>query len=76
MASPDLIWLIIKDNSSFLVKRNGVQFSREPNNLTNKNSFKYSGLANTKAIGVSASGKGVAVSIKTKLVLHLQLFQC
>lgn len=46
--SADLVWLLVRNNSSFLVKRNGAQFSSEPNNLTNKHSFKYSGLANGK----------------------------
>jgi large subunit ribosomal protein L28e len=47
-ASSDLIWLLVKNNNKFLVKRNGnsnasVTFSSEPNNLYNLNSFKYSG---------------------------------
>lgn len=46
--SDDLIWLLIKNNNKFLVKRNGnnnnsVQFSSEGNNLYNLNTFKYSG---------------------------------
>lgn len=47
--SADLIWLLVKDNNSFLVKRNGVEFSRESGNLRNVNAFKYSGLAKNKA---------------------------
>ena len=46
--SADLVWAIIKNNNSFLVKRQNVQFSSEPANLKNVNSFKYSGLANYK----------------------------
>lgn len=46
--SADLVWAIIKNNNSFLVKRQNVQFSAEPANLMNLNSFKYSGLANYK----------------------------
>ncbi|KAF9026255.1 60S ribosomal protein L28 [Haplosporangium bisporale] len=46
--SADLTWLLIKNNNSFLIKRSGVQFSAEAGNLLNKNSFKYSGLANNK----------------------------
>lgn len=43
-----LVWEIVKRNNSFLVKEFGnntqsVQFSREPNNLYNLNSYKYSG---------------------------------
>ncbi|KAJ0576513.1 putative ribosomal protein L28e [Helianthus annuus] len=42
------IWEIVKKNSSFLVKEFGngtqsVQFSKEPNNLYNVNSYKHSG---------------------------------
>ncbi|ORX89535.1 ribosomal protein L28 [Basidiobolus meristosporus CBS 931.73] len=68
--SADLTWLLVKDNSSFLVKRNGVQFTTEPNNLTNLNSFKYSGLANNKVVGVTAapSGKGVVLTTKKQSV--------
>ena len=43
-----LIWEMVKKNNCFLVKEfgrgnAGVQFSKEPNNLFNLNSFKYSG---------------------------------
>lgn len=43
-----LIWEIVKKNNAFLVKQyssgtNKVVFSREPNNLYNLNSYKYSG---------------------------------
>lgn len=43
-----LIWEIVKKNNCFLVKEFGrgsasVQFSKEPNNLYNLNSFKHSG---------------------------------
>ncbi|CAG8727680.1 10804_t:CDS:2, partial [Acaulospora morrowiae] len=64
--SADLIWAIVRDNNSFLVKRNGAQFTFEPNNLTNLNSFKYSGLANKKTIGISSApdNRGVVVTSK------------
>ncbi|KAF9911052.1 hypothetical protein EC991_004925 [Linnemannia zychae] len=70
--SADLTWLLIKNNNSFLVKRSGVQFSSEAGNLLNKNSFKFSGLANKKTIDIAAaaSGRGVVVSTpKTKVTL-------
>ena len=46
--SDDLIWLLVKNNNRFLVKRNGnntssITFSSEANNLYNLNTFKYSG---------------------------------
>ena len=45
--SDDLIWLLVKNNNRFLVKRNGnnnnsVQFSSEPNNLYNLNKLIFS----------------------------------
>ncbi|KAG0048030.1 hypothetical protein BGZ83_006955 [Gryganskiella cystojenkinii] len=64
--SADLTWLLIKNNNSFLVKRNGVQFSREAGNLLNKNSFKFSGIANKKTIDIQAAERGVVVSTNKK----------
>ncbi|KXS10175.1 hypothetical protein M427DRAFT_139944 [Gonapodya prolifera JEL478] len=52
--SADLVWLIIRKNNSFLVKRNGIVLSREPGNLTNTHSFSASGLANPKVLGLLA----------------------
>ena len=65
MASQDLQWLLLRNNSSFLVKRDGAQFTREPNNLTNINSFKFSGLANNETLGLSVA----SVKDKKKIVL-------
>ncbi|CAG8550565.1 3493_t:CDS:2 [Funneliformis mosseae] len=64
--SDDLIWLLLRNRNSFLVKRNGAEFTSEPNNLTNLNSFKYSGLANSKAIGVTAGPDDRGVAVVTK----------
>ncbi|KAI9104859.1 ribosomal L28e/Mak16 [Phlyctochytrium arcticum] len=66
--SGDLIWLLTRDTSSFLVKRNGVRLSREPGNLLNVNSFKYSGLAQRKSIHVASSEKGAALVLKKNRV--------
>ncbi|GJJ78342.1 large subunit ribosomal protein L28e [Entomortierella parvispora] len=66
--SADLTWLLIKNNNSFLVKRSGVQFSREAGNLLNKNSFKFSGIANKKTIDIQAAERGVVVSTKNNKV--------
>ncbi|KAI8914838.1 hypothetical protein PhCBS80983_g00773 [Powellomyces hirtus] len=71
--SSDLIWLLTRDQSSFLVKRNGIQLTREPGNLLNLNSLKYSGLAQRKSIhiGAAESGKGVTVvTQKTSVPFH------
>ncbi|TGJ86111.1 hypothetical protein E0Z10_g2654 [Xylaria hypoxylon] len=66
--SADLVWEIVRSNNSFLVKRKasgGVQFSRDSLNLTNKNSRKWAGFVNDKAIGVAPADKeGVKVLSK------------
>ncbi|XP_022326128.2 large ribosomal subunit protein eL28-like [Crassostrea virginica] len=66
MASPDLQWLIIRNNSSFLLKGNGQTYSREPNNLKSLNSFRYNGLVHKKTVGVvpAKDGKGVVLITK------------
>ena len=59
-----LVWACIRDNNSFMYKRGreastgAVKFSSEPGNVMNVSSFKYSGLANSKAIGVQAKAGG------------------
>ena len=64
-ASADLQWLLLKDNTSFLVKKNGVQFTKEPNNLMNVNTFKFSGLCNNKTVGVAVNTEGkIEVALK------------
>merc|ERR1712045_1032630 len=67
--SAELCWSIIRKNSCFLKKSHGLTLSKEPNNLTGINSFKYNGLVNRKTVGVDAAptGKGVVLAIrKTK----------
>merc|ERR1712194_38505 len=68
--SADLVWQCVRNNSSFLKVRrcgsNKQMFTAEPNNLTNLNRFKDSGLANTKAVGLVAdSVKGVHMTTKS-----------
>lgn len=68
MASQDLQWLLVRSNSSFIIKQKGIGriFSREPANLTQLHSYKYSGLVNAKSVAVEApaSGKGVVITTK------------
>ncbi|KAI2791586.1 putative 60S ribosomal protein L28e [Penicillium oxalicum] len=67
--SNDLIWQITRNQNAYLVRRNtggGSQFSRDPLNLVNKHSFKYSGFANNKAIGVQSDDNGNVVVITKK----------
>lgn len=61
--SSALIWHLVRDNNSFLVKRErtsragSVQFSSEPGNVLSVNTYKYSGLANEKSIDVTSDLK-------------------
>ncbi|SPO49083.1 related to 60S ribosomal protein L28 [Moesziomyces antarcticus] len=68
MASQDLQWLLVRNNSSFIVKQKGLgrTFSREPRNLVQLHSYKYSGVVNAKAVGIEAtkSGKGIVLTTK------------
>jgi large subunit ribosomal protein L28e len=64
--SAELTWAIIKNNSSFLIKRNGLVFSTERGNLRNENYFKHNGLVNQKAVDISAGkDKSIVVSFKS-----------
>ena len=65
-----LIWEMVKKNNCFLVKQFGrgtasVQFSKEPNNLYNLNSYKHSGLANKKTVTIQPLGKDQGVLLAT-----------
>ncbi|KAF5385128.1 hypothetical protein D9615_000979 [Tricholomella constricta] len=67
--SSDLQWLLLRKNNSFMVQRvvEGPVFSKEPGNLRNLHSFKYSGLANPKTIDVADSPEGIQITTrKTK----------
>ncbi|KAL0262243.1 hypothetical protein SLS55_003682 [Diplodia seriata] len=59
--SADLVWEVTRNTSAFLLKRKqagGVQFSRDPLNLTNKHARKYEGFVNDKAYGIQPSKNG------------------
>ncbi|KAI0005564.1 ribosomal L28e/Mak16 [Russula compacta] len=66
--SSDLEWLLLRRNNSFIVKRapDGPIFSKEPGNLVNIHSQKYSGLANAKTIGVKPSANGIVITHRKK----------
>ncbi|KEY67307.1 hypothetical protein S40285_00464 [Stachybotrys chlorohalonatus IBT 40285] len=67
--SQDLVWEIVRHNHAFLVKskRNGgIQFSRDPLNLTNINTRKHAGFVNDKAVGVLPNEKGGVTVISKK----------
>jgi len=64
--SADLQWMILRNNSCFLLRNQGTTFTKEPLNLTGRHSFKNCGLINKKAVGVTAdpTGKGVVLTTK------------
>ncbi|KAB2576947.1 Ribosomal protein L28e [Lasiodiplodia theobromae] len=66
--SADLVWEVTRNTSAFLLKRKqagGVQFSRDPLNLTNKHARKYEGFVNDKAYGIQPTENGgVQLTIK------------
>ncbi|CAM9363938.1 unnamed protein product [Ectocarpus fasciculatus] len=70
--SDALVWQLIKNNNSFLVKRertnrsNQVMFSKESGNLMNVNTFKYSGIANSKTVGIDTSDKTITMTLKVR----------
>uniref|UniRef100_M4BH84 Ribosomal eL28/Mak16 domain-containing protein n=1 Tax=Hyaloperonospora arabidopsidis (strain Emoy2) TaxID=559515 RepID=M4BH84_HYAAE len=64
MSCDTLTWLLTKNNSSFLLKRNGSEFAREKFNLLNRNCRKYSGLAATRAVDLSLADKKVMLTTK------------
>ncbi|KAF9055816.1 ribosomal L28e/Mak16 [Panaeolus papilionaceus] len=71
--STDLQWLLLRNNNSFIVKRvpEGPVFSKEPGNLRNLNSHKFSGLANSKTIHVAEEAGAVKIyTRKTKASPH------
>ncbi|RMZ83803.1 hypothetical protein DV738_g1006, partial [Chaetothyriales sp. CBS 135597] len=66
--SSDLLWEIVRNQNAYLVKSRaagGVQFSRDPLNLTNQHSKKHAGFINDKAVAVLDNGKG-GVVLQTK----------
>ena len=68
-----VVWQLTKKYSSFLVKSNGQQFTRDPLNLTGLHNASQSGLTNEGTIGLSAvkaKGKKGTKSVVTLLQRH------
>jgi len=74
--SNELIWGIVRDTSCHVLRRKqsgtsgmgkrGAEFTLEPSNLTGFNSWKYSGLANSKTIELTSAGdSGVVLTTKS-----------
>eukprot|EP00009_Paramoeba_aestuarina_P002097 CAMPEP_0201514444 /NCGR_PEP_ID=MMETSP0161_2-20130828/6279_1 /ASSEMBLY_ACC=CAM_ASM_000251 /TAXON_ID=180227 /ORGANISM="Neoparamoeba aestuarina, Strain SoJaBio B1-5/56/2" /LENGTH=146 /DNA_ID=CAMNT_0047910997 /DNA_START=241 /DNA_END=681 /DNA_ORIENTATION=+ len=60
-ASAHLQWLLLRKHNSFMIKKDGITFSREQNNLTNNHSFTSSGLVHQASTGVNVNSKGRVV---------------
>ncbi|BFZ59435.1 hypothetical protein YB2330_000444 [Saitoella coloradoensis] len=68
--SADLCWEVVRDQSSYLVKRpNLAPMSRDPFALTNFHSYKYSGV-NDKAVAVQVAPSGKGVQVTSKITKH------
>lgn len=69
---PMLMWSVLRQHSSFTIKTAHRQFTREPGNLLNVNSFKYSGLAHAQTIDVrpAPTGKGVQMTVTRKAAVN------
>ncbi|XP_059178615.1 large ribosomal subunit protein eL28-like [Physella acuta] len=66
MASADVAWLILRNNSSTLLKRSRQNMSLESNNLKSRNSFRYNGLIHRKTVGVEPTKDGKGVVLVTR----------
>ncbi|CCI43390.1 unnamed protein product [Albugo candida] len=64
MSNDSLTWLLTKNTSSFLIRRNGNEFAKEKFNLMNRNCRKYSGLAGNKAVDISLKDQKISLSLK------------
>jgi len=78
--SDPLVWMCIKDGNCFMrkkgntAKRGGVMmFSAEPTNLMSINSFKNSGIANSKAIGFTMEEGETAGKKDVKIAMILKV---
>merc|ERR1712151_503611 len=66
MGAPELIWECVRKNNSFIRKTRiagAPVMSAEQGNLCGLNSFKFSGLANSKVLGLSSKTTGKKESI-------------
>merc|ERR1712018_1127081 len=65
--SQAVVWSIVRQNHAYLKKskkNGGVQFSSHPANLKNKNTLKYSGIANSRTVAIQAAADGKGVTMK------------
>ncbi|GAA5905549.1 hypothetical protein JCM6882_004783 [Rhodosporidiobolus microsporus] len=68
IASPDLLWLLIRKQTAYTHKRPGADriFAVERGNVKGIHGAKYSGLSNSRTVDISAneSGRGLTVTYK------------
>merc|ERR1712098_554996 len=64
--SNDVAWAVTRNSSRYLLKKRNCPkpFSTEPMNLTNLHSQRYSGICNSKAVGVMPAKAGFQVVMK------------
>mmetsp|Transcript_5411 Transcript_5411/g.13126 ORF Transcript_5411/g.13126 Transcript_5411/m.13126 type:complete len:126 (-) Transcript_5411:1722-2099(-) len=63
MASSELIWQCIRGGNSYMRKNKcGGVFSAESGNLAGKHSYKYSGIANAKNVGLKTVGNDIVLT--------------
>ncbi|KAG7095784.1 hypothetical protein E1B28_006486 [Marasmius oreades] len=70
--STDLQWLLLRKYNSYMVKGlpEGPIFSKEPGNLVNIHSHKYSGLSNSKTIDVSDENGVIQITTRKTASPH------
>ncbi|ESP00178.1 hypothetical protein LOTGIDRAFT_226051 [Lottia gigantea] len=59
-------WMIVRNNSSFLMKRGPHQFSREAGNLKGKNTFRFNGLIRDRTIAIQPAKTGKGITVTTR----------
>lgn len=62
--SNDVVWELTRNYNSFLVRNHGLTLSKDPLNLTGLNTRRDSGLANSRAFGISFGAKEGTVKDK------------
>ncbi|CDJ66957.1 60S ribosomal protein L28, putative [Eimeria necatrix] len=63
MASAELLWQCVRRTSCFLRKSHGILLSKEPLNLAQKNSLRFSGLCHPRPLGLQLVGNAAAVKL-------------
>jgi len=73
LASASVVWDLVRKFDSATIKKGGhslkkggIKFTTEPLSLTNLHTFKDSGRAQAKAVGMTTKGKKIVLVIKNK----------